>query len=128
MDIQKWGSFLGIKLYHTVEDVGVKSVTLAVEPVEGEHSADNLKGIVIAVANRFQVSDRILAMTMDNASMNSRLRTCYLTTAFSSSRIPSLDLAPLLTSSTRWKSTYYMLTQANYSWLPMTTFEQNSKT
>jgi len=32
MDIQKWGSFLGIKLYHTVEDVGVKSVTLAVEP------------------------------------------------------------------------------------------------
>jgi len=88
------GSFLGIKLYHTVEDVGVKSVTLAVEPVEGEHSADNLKGIVIAVANRFQ----------------------------------GPDLAASLTSSTRWKSTYYMLTQSSYLWLPMTTFEQNSKT
>ena len=50
-----------------------QEVLLAFEPLEGSHTGYNLSQVLMDILDKYKISDRILAITTDNASNNNSI-------------------------------------------------------
>ncbi len=66
-------SFIAVLAYYVSEDWKYREVLLGFEPVSGSHTGQNLARIVEGVVMQFNLTDRLLAITCDNASNNSTM-------------------------------------------------------
>lgn len=66
-------AFMAITGYFIDSDWQYREVLLGFEPLSGKHSGINLSAVVLEILQRYNIQDRILAITTDNASNNSKL-------------------------------------------------------
>ncbi len=67
-------AFIAITAYYISEDWKYKEVLLAFELLTGSHTRQNLAMVVKRVLDQFNLTDRLLAITTDNASNKSTMR------------------------------------------------------
>lgn len=80
---------MAITGYFIDTDWQYREVLLGFEPLSGKHSGGvNLSAVVLEILQRYDIQDRILAITTDNASKNSTLVTTL------DESIQSLNLDP----------------------------------
>jgi hypothetical protein len=65
--------FMGITGHWITDDWKLSSALIGFEYVEGEHSGSHLADFIINVLDRYEIADRLLAVTTDNASNNDTL-------------------------------------------------------
>ena len=66
-------AFLAVLGYYVTDDWELKEVLLGFEQIKGAHTGMNLAMIIEEVLNRYQIADRLLGFTSDNASNNTTL-------------------------------------------------------
>lgn len=66
-------AFMAITGYFIDSNWQYREVLLGFEPLSGKHSGINLSAVVLEILQRYNIQDRILAITTDNASNNSKL-------------------------------------------------------
>jgi hypothetical protein len=67
-------AFFAILGYFITNDWEYKEVLLAYHPLHGKHSGKSLANLVAQTLREYEVHDRLLALTADNASNNDTLR------------------------------------------------------
>jgi hypothetical protein len=68
-------AFLAVTCYYVSIDWEYREVLLGFEPVSGSHTGYNLALIVEQVLQQFSLTNRLFAITADNASNNQTMRT-----------------------------------------------------
>lgn len=68
-------AFMAITGYFLDKEWEYREVLLGFEPLSGTHSGVNLGKIVLQILQKHQITDRVLAVTTDNASNNKTLIT-----------------------------------------------------
>lgn len=66
-------AFMAITAYFIDEDWQYNEVLLGFEPLHGKHSGANLSDILLDILRKYDIEDRVLAVTTDNASNNDTL-------------------------------------------------------
>jgi hypothetical protein len=66
-------AFMAITGYFIDQDWNYREVLLGFEPLHGTHSGINLSSVLFDLLQQHQISDRVLAITTDNASNNNTL-------------------------------------------------------
>jgi hypothetical protein len=66
-------AFMAITGYFIDSDWNYREILLSFEPLHGTHSGANLSTVLLNTLQRYQVVDRVLAVTTDNASNNKTL-------------------------------------------------------
>jgi hypothetical protein len=66
-------AFMAISCYFIDDDWHYQEVLLGFEPLHGRHSGANLSTVLLAILEKHNILDRILAVTTDNASNNNTL-------------------------------------------------------
>ncbi len=66
-------SFLGITVHYIDKNWVIISTLLDFVEVKGSHTGENLAHYLVNVVNDFGISDKIIAITTDNASNNDTL-------------------------------------------------------
>ncbi|KAJ5316477.1 hypothetical protein N7476_006784 [Penicillium atrosanguineum] len=66
-------AFMAITGYFIDKDWQYREVLLGFQPLSGTHSGENLSAILLDVLMQYQIQDRVLAITTDNASNNNTL-------------------------------------------------------
>jgi hypothetical protein len=64
---------MAITAYFIDEDWQYNEVLLGFEPLHGKHSSANLSDIVLDILRKYEIEDRVLAVTTNNASNNDTL-------------------------------------------------------
>ncbi len=80
--IDYWSSpnkkaFIGIVAYYISESWKYKEVLLAFEPLSSSHTGRNLALVVERVLEQYQLTDKVFAITTDNASNNGTMRETF---------------------------------------------------
>jgi hypothetical protein len=68
-------AFLGAIAYMITPEWELKSFVLGFEPLSGRHTGNNLATIILKLLEYYNIKDRLLAITTDNASNNGTMRT-----------------------------------------------------
>jgi hypothetical protein len=66
-------AFMAITGYFIDDDWQYQEVLLGFEPLHGKHSGANLSTVLLAILEKHNILDRVLAVTTDNASNNDTL-------------------------------------------------------
>lgn len=66
-------AFIAVTGYFLDEDWNYREILLGFEPLHGTHSGVNLSAIILELLQTHQITDRVLAITTDNASNNSTM-------------------------------------------------------
>jgi hypothetical protein len=66
-------AFLAITGYFIDTQWKYREVLLAFEPLEGSHSGYNLSKVLMDILDKYKISDRVIAITTDNASNNNTM-------------------------------------------------------
>jgi hypothetical protein len=72
---QNQQSFLAITGYFITDDFKYSEVLLSFSSLEGSHDGSNLASMVLSVLEEYNLSQRVLAVTTDNASNNGTMMT-----------------------------------------------------
>jgi hypothetical protein len=64
---------MAITGYFIDQDWNYCEILLGFEPLHGTHSGINLSAVVLDLLHRYQIADKVLAITTDNASNNNTL-------------------------------------------------------
>lgn len=81
-------AFIAVTAYFIDIDWQYREVLLGFEPLYGSHTGLNLSTVVLDLLQKYQIEDRVLAVTTDNASNNGTLISSL------QDSIQSLDLHP----------------------------------
>jgi hypothetical protein len=66
-------AFIAVTGYFLDEDWNYREILLGFEPLHGTHSGVNLSAVLLELLQKHQITDRVLAITTDNASNNSAM-------------------------------------------------------
>jgi len=66
-------AFMAVTGYFLDEDWNYREILLGFEPLHGTHSGVNLSAVLLELLQKHQITDRVLAITTDNASNNSTM-------------------------------------------------------
>lgn len=66
-------AFMAVTGYFIDEDWNYREILLDFEPLHGTHSGINLGTVLLELLRKHQITDRVLAITTDNASNNNTL-------------------------------------------------------
>lgn len=66
-------AFMAVTCYFIEEDWNYREVLLGFEPLHGTHSGVNLSEVPIELFRKYEITDRALAVTTDNASNNTTM-------------------------------------------------------
>lgn len=66
-------AFMAITGYFIDSNWEYREVLLGFEPLSGQHTGLNLGGVLWDILQKYEIEDRVLAITTDNASNNSTL-------------------------------------------------------
>jgi hypothetical protein len=66
-------AFMAITGYFIDQDWNYCEILLGFEPLHGTHSGINLSAVVLDLLQQYQIIDRVLTITTDNASNNNTL-------------------------------------------------------
>jgi hypothetical protein len=67
-------SFLAITAYYITTDWNWREVLIGFEHVKGSHTGEAMAEIVLAVLERFKITNRLYCLTSDNAAPNGKMR------------------------------------------------------
>jgi hypothetical protein len=81
-------AFMAITGYFLDKDWNYREILLGFEPLHGTHSGLNLSTTLLEVFQQYNITDRVLAITTDNASNNNTLVEC-LQESLQSLELPS---------------------------------------
>lgn len=81
-------AFMAVTGYFIDQDWNYREVLLGFEPLHGAHSGTNLSTVLLELFQQYQIMDRVLAITIDNASNNNILMSIIQESA------QSLELGP----------------------------------
>lgn len=66
-------AFMAVTGYFLDEDWNYRELLLGFEPLHGTHSGINLSAVLFQLLQKYNLTDRVLAITTDNASNNNTL-------------------------------------------------------
>jgi hypothetical protein len=66
-------SFLGVKAYWISLDWQLQEATLAFKPIHGRHTGKTLSSVMQTIIEQFDLYDRVISYTTDNASNNTTM-------------------------------------------------------
>jgi hypothetical protein len=66
-------AFMAITGYFIDKDWNYREILLGFEPLQGTHSGPNLSTVLLGILQKYNIVDRVLAVTTDNASNNNTL-------------------------------------------------------
>lgn len=66
-------AFMAITGYFLDKDWEYREILLGFEPLHGSHTGSNLSAVVIGILNNYQIADRVLSITTDNATNNNTM-------------------------------------------------------
>lgn len=66
-------AFMAVTGYFLDKDWNYREILLGFEPLHGTHSGVNLSAVLLELLQKHQITDKVLAITTDNASNNSTM-------------------------------------------------------
>lgn len=66
-------AFIAVTAYFLDNNWNYREILLGFQPLHGTHSGVNLSAILLELLQKHQITDRVLAITTDNASNNSTM-------------------------------------------------------
>ena len=66
-------AFMAVTGYFLDKDWNYREILLGFEPLHGSHTGSYLSTVLLELLNKYQIKDRVLTVTTDNASNNSTL-------------------------------------------------------
>ena len=66
-------AFMAVTGYFVDNDWEYRDVLPGFEPLHGSHTGSNLSSVVISILEEYQITDRILSITTDNATNNNTI-------------------------------------------------------